>query len=290
MKIVYYIIHNTHTIEHIERSLNSLKNQGANLVWDKLVIKNSIPNQINNELVKTIIQSLNVTNTFLAIEFVEPGVINTTYNDLKTAVEYGKANNTNFLLFTKAEYCYSINSFRVFNTLFCKPNSNWVFTPPIVNATELATPVEIVNYLNRNDFTVQDDLTGYDGDDHHRLTNISTFQKFINKVLLKLKLKSSTVLISQDLGNRKVDESKTYKFISHNVLLDINVHLFTNASLNLMNFNSDELNLQWGRIRTLDRLLEHGTQFIINQNCFAVHQFHEIPGARLGRNIKGIRY
>lgn len=290
MKIVYYIIHNTHTFNHVKLSLSSFKNQSIDLKWEKLVIKNSIPQQINNSDVWTFLKEIHIMSVFGAIEFVEPSEINTTYNDLRMAIEYGKNAGARFLLFTKAEYCYSVDSFGVFANLFNRPNKNWVFTPPIVNATELATREEIMTCLEKKQVPIINESTGYDGDDHHRLNKKPLLKKIINKVLVKLKLRKPLILVNNDLGNRKIDESKTYKFITHNVVLDINVHLFTNTTLQRTDFNNDELNLQWGRIRTLDRLLESGTAFIINHDCFSVHQFHEIPSARLGRNIKGVRY
>ncbi len=286
VKIVYYVIHNTHSIAHIEQSMRSFQQQDATLIWDKLVIKNSIEEQIPNEVVKGIIAHYQLDAVFSSIEFVLAGPINTTYSDLKDAVSFATAHNASYLLFTKAEYCYSIGSFGFFNQLFASSKKDWVFTPPIVNATELASVQLVGEYMKKKQFIKTDAVTGYDGDDAHRL--LKHTNSFFNKVLYKLRLKERPV--TSDIANRDIDEEKIYQLIAHNVVLDINVHLFDKESLAKMDFSNDELNMQWGRIRALDRLLEKGTSFIKTGACFALHLFHEIPGARLGRNIKGVRY
>jgi len=286
MKLIYYIIHNTHTLDHVTSSIHSLAHQNTKLIWDKMVIKNSIEDQIPNEAVKNIINENKLQNFISEIEFVPAGEVNTTYNDLKTAISYAKQSRVDYLLFSKAEYCYSVNCFTVFSNLIAKNKANWVFTPPIINATEIAKNENIDRYLNKIHFEKNDDLTGYDGDDLHRLEPAILI--YLKKILYKLKLIRENPW--RDIGNKSVTDMKRYEFIAHNVILDINIHLFEKEAITRMDFSNDELNLAWGRIRSLDRLLKSGTTFVINHNCFAIHLFHEIPGARMGRNINSIKY
>lgn len=289
MKVIYYVIHHTHTIHHVNRSMRSFHEQQHKLRWDKLVIKNSIPDQISNDTVKGVMDQYRLSDVFNSIEFVSPGQNNTTYSDLKDAIFYGQNSNADFLLFTKAEYCYSEGSFGVFEGLFAKPDdTNWVFTPPIVNVTEIGTSENICKKLNETTFNTNDALTGYDGDDLHRLPSKRKPEGLFNRILYRIGLKERPFF--GDISNRKIDERMQYQFIAHNVVLDINVHVFDKLAINEMEFSNEEINLKWGRIRALDRLLEKGTKFVINHKCFSIHLFHEIPGARMGRNINGIRY
>lgn len=286
MKVFFFVVHNTHTLKHIENSMLSLKNQQQELKWDKLVIKNSIEDQIPNDLIRKIIDRLNLSFFFNAIEFEISGATNTTYSDLKYAVDYAKKNKASFLMFAKAEYCYSNNFYSFLKKLFeDKKKKDWVFTPPIVNVTEIGTIDNVTNKLKEEKFKSTDENTGYDGDDHYRLEKKRI--SFYHKILFKLRLKKHQYSEIQD---QVLELNKRYQFISHHVILDINVHVFDKNAINKIDFSKEELNLKWGRIRTLDRLHEKGTNFIISKECFSIHLFHEIPSARLGRNINGIRY
>lgn len=285
MNIVYFVIHNTHTIKHISISFYSFTIQIHNLdIWDKLIICNSIVDQIPNSRIEELCVEYKLFQVFKMIEYVKPGIVNTTYSDLQAAVEFGKANSVEHLLFTKAEYCFSINTFKVFSKYMENKNRSWVYTLPVLNATELATEDDIYEYLGKDNFITIDNITGYDGDDSHKIHNYL----FINSILDKLGIKKSN--FNQEIINRNIKSGINYKFISHNVVLDINAHLFNKETLKLINFNEDEIKLTWGRIRSLDRLISKGVKFMINRKCFTIHQYHEIPGSRIGRNVNGIRY
>lgn len=286
MKILFYVVHNTHTLNHIDNSMLSLMNQQQELKWDKLVIKNSIEGQIPNDTIQKIIDRYNLSLFFKTIEFVVAGATSTTYSDLKDAVDFAKKNDASFLMFAKAEYCYSCNFYGFLKKLFENEKKNdWVFTPPIVNVTEIGTIENVTKKLKEEKFSSTDENTGYDGDDHYRLEK--KIIALYHEILFKLRFKKREF---GEIQHQNLDVNKRYQFISHHVILDINVHVFDKNALKKMDFSNEELNLKWGRIRSLDRLYEKGTDFIISKECFSIHLFHEIPSARLGRNINGIRY
>ena len=269
-----FTTHATLDESHAFNSLTSLlvTQDDRSLIWDNFIIYNTHPEEIDNDWLVDIIQSLDTNNQIqnLLVFPYEVGaypktLTQDTINHFSILVgnELNKPGKT---LLLKSDYCVSTNFNRVFSE---QTNINTIWSLPIHNAKEKVSDTEIFRKLYDETFKVVDDVTYYRGGTNDPVTPGTIESPYDERSPL-------------EPGVNETDPR--ILFVSHNIQNDYNLHVFTNDTLNTCLQICNKVynpNSTWGGAHDLFNVafnyanINRGTEI----RAFGVHMYHGIISA-----------
>ena len=269
-----FTTHATLDESHAFNSLTSLlvTQDDRSLIWDNFIIYNTHPEEIDNDWLVDIIQSLDTNNQIqnLLVFPYEVGaypktLTQDTINHFSILVgnELNKPGKT---LLLKSDYCVSTNFNRVFAE---QANINTLWSLPIYNAKEKVSDVEIFQKLHEDTFAPVDDVTYYRGGTNHPITPGTLENPWEERSPL-------------ESGVNETDPR--IRFVSHNIQNDYNLHVFTNDILNLclqICNRTYSVTSTWGGAHDLFNVsfAHAGVERNTEIRAFGVHLYHGIVSA-----------
>jgi hypothetical protein len=254
--------HATLNITHANRCLFSLLSlQTEPVAWDNFIIYNSHAGELSNDSILNILSeyletSQSTIDNILIFPYDECDLKKTLTQDLtvwfKLLVD-NKFNVPGKTLFLKSDYMLSKN----FNEIFNKTNkTNYIWSLPIYNAKQKVSYADILNKLNQPAFIPIDTDTYYRGGSNYPITPKEEISP-----------------------NNEMDYHESIKFVSHNIVHDYNLHVFSNDVLELANTVTGVMykDATWGGCIELFRALNSkGIKYLPEIRAYGVHMYHDI--------------
>lgn len=217
-----FTTHATLTKAHAEHSLRSLfeKQTNHDVIWENFIVYNTHANEIPNAWLTKLIKTMAGDFGQIANLFVFPyedglypkTLTQDTMNHLQLLSE-NEMNAPGKTLLLKSEYCVSNNFNEVFQQ---QSNINMIWSLPIHNAKEKVTIDEIYAKLGDPIFIPIDEVTYYRGGTNAPFTPGTMDDPYDERSLYE----------------PDIDETDPrFKFVSHNIQNDYNLHVFSNDIL-----------------------------------------------------------